>query len=136
MRKEIDKLEQIQENTHYTSVGKSVLILGSGFSGIEVLRRLQKQRLDNKDITITLVSKDNFLLFTPMLHDVSTGTIEIRHIVTPTRSFCKKAKFYQAEIESIDLLARRVVTRHIIGKQLLLMTGVNAYLTMITLSYP
>ena len=38
-----------------------------------------------------------------MLPEVASGMIETRHIVTPIRSFCKKAKLYEANVESIDL---------------------------------
>ena len=94
-----------------------VVILGSGFAGIEVLKRLQKKFRNNKDIDITLVSRDNFLLFTPMLPEVSTGMIETRHIVTPVRSFINKARFYEANVESIDLNNKRIVITHPIGRQ-------------------
>jgi NADH dehydrogenase len=97
-----------------------ILILGSGFAGVEVLRRLeQKFRKKNNinNIDITLVSKDNFILFTPMLHEVSSGTIGIRHIVTPVRTFIKKANFYEANIQSIDFQNKKVIITHKIGKQ-------------------
>ncbi|HMH09838.1 MAG TPA: FAD-dependent oxidoreductase, partial [Candidatus Nitrosopolaris rasttigaisensis] len=84
---------------------------------IEVLKKLQKKFHSNKNIEITLVSKDNFLLFTPMLPEVASGMIETRHIVTPIRSFCKKAKFYEANVESIDLDNRQVTLTHSIGRQ-------------------
>jgi NADH dehydrogenase len=93
-----------------------IVILGSGFSGIKVLKSLQKKFHNNKEVTITLVSKDNFLLFTPMLPEVASGMIETRHIVTPVRTFCKKAKFYQANVESIDLENKKVIIKHSIGK--------------------
>ena len=96
---------------------KNIVILGSGFAGIEVLKKLQKEFHNNKDIEITLVSKDNFLLFTPMLPEVASGMIETRHIVTPVRSFCKKAKFYEANVESIDLVNKQVIVTHSIGRQ-------------------
>lgn len=64
---------------------KKILILGSGFAGIEVLKELQKKFKDNRNIDITLVSRDNFLLFTPMLPEVVSGMVETRHIVTPVR---------------------------------------------------
>ena len=88
---------------------KQVLILGSGFAGIEVLKRVQKKFKNDKKVQITLVSKDNFLLFTPMLPEVASGMIETRHIVTPIREFCKKAKFYEASVKSIDFDKRQVV---------------------------
>ena len=94
-----------------------VLILGSGFAGIEVLKRLQRKFRKKSNTDITLVSRDNFLLFTPMLHEVSSGMIEIRHIVTPIRTFSKKANFYEANVQSIDLQNKKVVITHEIGKQ-------------------
>ena len=96
---------------------KRIVILGSGFAGIEVLKKLQKKFHSNKNIDIILVSKDNFLLFTPMLPEVASGMIETRHILTPIRSFCKKAKFYEANVESIDLDNRQVTLTHSIGRQ-------------------
>src|ERR671922_2645900 len=116
----MDKLENKNNKSSYAShfsANTHILVLGSGFAGIEVLRRLQKEFRNNKSIDITLVSKDNFFLFTPMLHEVSTGMIETRHIVTPIRSFCSKAKFYEAEVESIDLNSKQVIIRHAVGKQ-------------------
>ena len=79
--KEEKPIQHSKKSTH-------ILILGSGFAGIEVLKRLQRKFQKKHNIDITLVSRDNFLLFTPMLHEVSSGMIEIRHIVTPIRTFC------------------------------------------------
>ena len=93
-----------------------ILILGGGFAGIEVLRQLQKAFQNDIRIDITLVSRDNFFLFTPMLPEISSGMIETRHIVTPLRAFCNRAKFYETEIESIDLENKKVVITHRIGK--------------------
>src|SRR5919197_494251 len=97
---------------------KRILILGGGFAGLEVLKRLQKVFQNDVSIDITLVSKDNFFLFTPMLPEVSSGMIETRHIVTPIRVFCNRAKFYEAKVQSIDLENKQVVITHIVGSQL------------------
>jgi NADH dehydrogenase len=94
-----------------------ILILGGGFAGIEVLRQLQKAFQNDIGIDITLVSRDNFFLFTPMLPEISSGMIETRHIVTPLRVFCNRAKFYEADVESIDTDNKQVVISHRIGKQ-------------------
>lgn len=93
-----------------------ILILGGGFAGIEVLRQLQSAFQNDIRIDITLVSRDNFFLFTPMLPEISSGMIETRHIVTPLRAFCNRAKFYETQIESIDLENKKVVITHRIGK--------------------
>lgn len=58
-----------------------------------------------------MISKDNYLLFTPMLHEIASGMIETRHIVTPIRTFCKRSRFYCAEVESIDLENKTVEIR-------------------------
>jgi NADH dehydrogenase len=90
-----------------------IVILGSGFAGIEVLKNLQNK--NDSSIDITLVSKDNFLLFTPMLPEVATGIIETRHIVTQVRAFCKEAKFYEAKVDTIDFRNKKVSVKHKIG---------------------
>lgn len=98
---------------------KKVLILGGGFAGVGVLNDLQKKlhnRGDKKDnINITLVSENNFMLFTPMLPEIVSGSVESRHIVTPIRSFCKYATFYEASVKSIDLEKRCIIITHKIG---------------------
>src|SRR5574340_568709 len=87
---------------------KRILVLGGGFAGIEVLRRLENKFENDFTIDISMVSKDNFFLFTPMLPEVVSGMIETRHIVTPVRAFCKRARFYEATIRSIDFQKRQV----------------------------
>ncbi|HZD34930.1 MAG TPA: NAD(P)/FAD-dependent oxidoreductase [Nitrososphaeraceae archaeon] len=94
-----------------------ILILGGGFAGIEILKRLQKAFQDDVRIDITLVSRDNFFLFTPMLPEVTSGSIETRHIVTPIRTFCKRAKFIEASIKEINLKHKEVIVSHKIGKE-------------------
>ncbi|MGD1835248.1 MAG: NAD(P)/FAD-dependent oxidoreductase [Nitrososphaeraceae archaeon] len=94
-----------------------ILILGGGFAGIEILTKLQNSFQTDIGIDITLVSKDNFFLFTPMLPEVVSGNIETRHIATPVRSFCHRARFYEAEVESIDLYQKKVIVHHNIGKE-------------------
>jgi NADH dehydrogenase len=96
---------------------KHILILGGGFAGVKVLTQLQKAFQNDVTVAITLVSRDNFFLFTPMLPEVSSGMIETRNIVTPVRAFCNRAKFYEASIESVDLNNKQVVISHAIGKQ-------------------
>jgi len=90
--------------------------LGGGFAGIEVLKEIQKTFQNDVGVDITLVSKENSFLFTPMLPEVSSGTIETRHIVTAIRTFCKRARFYEANVDSIDLNNKSVMISHAIGK--------------------
>jgi NADH:ubiquinone reductase (H+-translocating) len=115
----IDSFQKHEELVHGETPiqQKRILILGGGFGGIEVLRQLQKAFQDDVGVDITLVSRDNFFLFTPMLPEVSSGMIETRHIVTPIRTFCNRAKFYEANIESVDLENKQVLITHAVGKE-------------------
>lgn len=115
----IDSFQKHEELVHGETpiLQKRILILGGGFAGIEVLRQLQKAFQDDVSVDITLVSRDNFFLFTPMLPEVSSGMIETRHIVTPIRTFCNRAKFYEANIESVDLKNKQILIAHAVGKE-------------------
>lgn len=115
----IDSLQRHQVSIHGAKPIKRthILILGGGFAGVQVLRELQAHFQDDIKIDITLVSKENFFLFTPMLPEVSSGMIETRHILTPIRTFCKRARFYEATVDSIDLNKKQVVIGHSIGKE-------------------
>lgn len=114
----LDLYRKHQELIHGLSPIKltRVLILGGGFGGIEVLNRLQKIFQDDIRVDITLVSKDNFFLFTPMLPEVSFGSVDTRHILTPIRTFCKRARFYEAGIKYIDLKTNTVHLTYEISK--------------------
>ena len=117
----INKEQQQEEGKKPQIYSKSfnpqhIVILGGGFAGIGVLKKLQKKFQNDSDVEITLVSKDNFILFTPMLPEIVSGMIETRHIVTPVREFCKKAKYFEANIKSIDFDDKKVVISHIIGR--------------------
>ena len=94
-----------------------ILILGGGFAGIQVLMQLQEVFQNNIGVDLTLVSRDNFFLFTPMLPEVSSGMIETRNIVTPVRAFCNRARFYEADIDAIDLQNKEIVISHALGRQ-------------------
>ena len=106
----VDSLQRHLELVHGAKpiLPERILILGGGFAGVEVLRRLQDKFQNDVSVDITMVSKDNFFLFTPMLHEVASGMIETRHIVTPIRAFCNRAKFYAAKVKIIDLNNRQV----------------------------
>lgn len=81
---------------------KRILILGGGFAGIECARKLESYFMEDLDIEITLVSEDNFFLFTPMLPQVASGMIETRHIIIPIRTLFIKTTFYESKIKNID----------------------------------
>ena len=87
---------------------KRILVLGGGFAGVECVRKLESYFPNENDVQISLVSEDNFFLFTPMLPQVASGTIETRHIVIPVRTLLKRTKFYEAEVKNIDPYGKTV----------------------------
>ena len=54
------------------------------------------------------MSRDNFLLMTPLLFEVFSGTLDVRHCSFPIRAFLRTTRFVEATVQSIDL-ERRVV---------------------------
>ena len=87
---------------------KRILVLGGGFAGVDCTRKLESYFQSNYEIEITLVSDDNFLLFTPMLPQVVAGTITPRHIVMSLRALCKKARIYESVVRDIDPIQQYV----------------------------
>jgi NADH:ubiquinone reductase (H+-translocating) len=100
---------------------KKVLILGGGFAGTILLRTLQKKFKNTDTVEISLVSDDNFFLFTPMLPEVASGMLHASDIATPIRTFCTHAQFYHAKIISVDFEKKLVgIVRIFDEKKLLL----------------
>src|SRR5436309_3627474 len=88
-----------------------VLILGGGFGGVYTALELEKLLAEDEQVQVTLVSRDNFFVMTPLLFEAGSGILEPRHAVNPIRTLFKKVHFVQAEIERIDLDGKKVVTR-------------------------
>jgi NADH dehydrogenase len=80
-----------------------IVILGGGFAGVYTARHLEKLTKHNPDIQITLVSRNNYFLITPLLFEAGSGVLEPRHSVNPIRSLLGRTKFIEAEVERIDL---------------------------------
>ncbi len=82
---------------------KRVLILGGGFAGLEAAETLEKIFSKDDNVEIDLVSKDNYLVFTSMLAEVVSSSIEAKHVVIPIRECLKRATFKELEVQEIDL---------------------------------
>lgn len=91
---------------------KRIVILGGGFGGVYTALALEKALARDSSLVVTLVNRENFFLFTPMLHEVAASDLEMTHIVNPIRKLFRRVRFIQADVESIDLPARRVVVSH------------------------
>ena len=85
-----------------------IVIAGGGFAGMYAARRLDKTLARRSDVEVTLISRENFTLFTPMLHEVAAGDLAPNDIVNPLRRILRRVTIVEAEIETIDLAARSV----------------------------
>jgi NADH:quinone reductase (non-electrogenic) len=91
---------------------KRILILGAGFAGLYAALHFEKTLARDPDIEVTLVNRENFFLFTPMLHEVAASDLDMTHIVNPIRKFFRHVQFFEGDVESIDLSGRRVIVSH------------------------
>jgi NADH dehydrogenase len=88
-----------------------VLILGGGFGGLYAALEFEKRH--DPDFEVTLISQENFFLFTPMLHEVAASDLDVTHIVNPIRRILRKhVRFFEGEVQSVNLAERRVVVAH------------------------
>ena len=85
-----------------------IVIAGGGFAGLSAAMYLDKTLARREEVEVTLISRENFILFTPMLHEVAAGDLYPGDIVNPLRRILRHVKFVQAEVQAIDLSARRV----------------------------
>ncbi len=90
-----------------------IVIVGGGFAGIAVARRLER-RLRRDEAEIVLLSRDNYTLFTPMLPEVTSGELEVRHVVTPIREQLRRTRFVLADVDEIDVERRTVTYHHVL----------------------
>ncbi len=89
-----------------------IIILGGGFGGLYTAMRLERTLARDPDIEITIVNRENFFLFTPMLHEVAASDLDMTHIVNPIRKLLRRVHFFHGDVEHIDLANKRVGVRH------------------------
>jgi len=89
-----------------------VLILGGGFAGLYAAIELDKTLARRPGVEVMLVNRENFFLFTPMLHEVAASDLDITHIVNPIRKLLRRVKFFHGEVHSIDLASKCVSLFH------------------------
>jgi NADH:quinone reductase (non-electrogenic) len=90
---------------------KQIVVLGGGFAGLHLVRRLER-RLKRDEAAITLVDRQNYHLFTPLLYQVCTGELPPHAVAYPLRDATAPAGFHflQSEVTAVDLEHRRIGT--------------------------
>lgn len=89
-----------------------ILVLGGGFGGIQAALELEKELARSDDLDVTLVTRENHFLFTPMLHEVAASDLEVSTIVSPLRKLLRRVRTFVGSVEGIDLARRRVTVTH------------------------
>ena len=91
---------------------KRILIVGGGFAGLTVAMKLERKLGRDPSVEITLINRENFFLFTPMLHEVAASDLDLTTIVNPVRKMLRRVNFLAGEVDQIDLEQRRVIVSH------------------------
>ena len=112
--RESDWRERIKRPTIFrmktlSSEKPQVIIVGAGFGGLEAAKKLAC-----KDVRLTVIDRTNYHLFQPLLYQVATAALSPADIAAPIRgilSKCKNVEVILAEVESVDVEARRVKTK-------------------------
>ena len=89
---------------------KTILILGGGFGGVYTAVHLERlmSREERESHEIVIVSRDNYIVFQPLLPEVISGSVALNHVISPIRRLAPTAHLYTREVESIDLANRTV----------------------------
>jgi NADH dehydrogenase len=87
---------------------RRILIIGGGFAGVYTALHLDKALAGEPGMEVTLLSSENFMLFTPMLHEVAASDLAPTDIVCSLRRIFRHVQFLEAVVEKIDFSARLV----------------------------
>jgi NADH dehydrogenase len=85
-----------------------IVVLGGGFGGVATARHLERLLRRHGDVEITLVSRENFFVLTPLLFEACSGRLELRHCAQPIRAALRQARFIEATVTGVDVEGRIV----------------------------
>jgi NADH:quinone reductase (non-electrogenic) len=89
-----------------------IVIAGGGFAGLYAAKYFDKHLARRPDIEVTLIARENFILFTPMLHEVAAGDLAPGDIVNPLRRILRHVNVTEADVQGVDLDQRKVRVVH------------------------
>jgi NADH dehydrogenase len=85
-----------------------IAVLGGGVGGLAAARHLDRLLGRRSDVEITLISRDNFFLLSPLLFEACSGVLELRHCAQPIRPCLKRVRFIEGSVEHVDVAMRTV----------------------------
>ena len=89
---------------------KSVVIVGSGFTGFECAHHVARilRRRNASDVSVTIISPTDYMLYTPLLPDVAGGVVDARFVAIPLAGTLKGVRAIRARVDNVDFEARTV----------------------------
>jgi CRP-like cAMP-binding protein len=81
---------------------KQIIILGGGFAGVYTARYLEKL-LRPEEASITLINRENYWVYQPMLPEIILGSIGLTNVVSPIRRLCRRTNLIMREVRDINL---------------------------------
>ncbi|HEX3245690.1 MAG TPA: NAD(P)/FAD-dependent oxidoreductase [Chloroflexota bacterium] len=89
-----------------------VVILGAGFGGVSAATQLARALRRGAPLHVTLVDRNNYHAFAPLLYQAAVGLVDTRSVAYPVRALTSGLgiDFLKAQIESIDVVGRQVHT--------------------------
>ena len=91
---------------------RRILILGGGFAGLSTAMELDKALGAHSVVDVTMVNRENFFLFTPMLHEVAASDLDLTTIVNPARKMLRRVNLFAGGVKRVNLAERKVVVAH------------------------
>lgn len=86
-----------------------VVVVGGGFGGLEAARRLARV----PGVRVTLLDRQNYHLFQPLLYQVATAGLSPGDIASPIRNLVAafpNVEVRMADVQRVELASKRVVT--------------------------
>ncbi len=86
---------------------KQIVVLGGGFAGVAAIHKLVNKNLS--DLSITLIDRMDFHLFTPSLYEVATSEEPQKNIAIPFKEiFADKINLVKDTVVSIDTNSQNI----------------------------
>ena len=89
-------------------ISMRIVIIGGGYAGVNAAQELEQELEDEPSVGIWLISQTNYLLYTPMLSEVSASAVDSQHISPPLRSFFRRVQVVQGAVGRVDLKQQTV----------------------------
>src|ERR1700741_1863538 len=88
-----------------------IVIAGGGFAGLYAAMHFEKRLVRRAEVEVTLISRENFILFTPLFDEVAAGDLFPSDIINPLRRILRHVKVVEADVRTVDLTGRIVGCR-------------------------